>query len=71
MTEERTEESIDVSSGSLSSFVASREMSEIGIGRRFNVSGLRRVPQKFFPTVAIGAAVIVCAVVIFMIVLGK
>ena len=40
-------------------------------GLRFNVSGLKRVPQKFYPTVAVGAAVIVCVVVIFMIVLGK
>ena len=71
MTEERTEESIDVRSESLSSFVAPRDMTAISIGQRFNVSGLRRVPQKFFPTVAIGAAFIVCAIVIFMIVLGK
>ena len=71
MPEEQTQERIDVSDERLSSLVAPRDTSQMSGGLRFNVSGLKRVPQKFYPTVAVGAAVIVCVVVIFMIVLGK
>jgi hypothetical protein len=72
MTEGWTEESLDVSSERLSSFVAPREMTNDSAGRRFTVSGLKRVPQKYFPTLAIGAAVVVFTVVMLMVnVLGK
>jgi hypothetical protein len=71
MPEERTQERIDVSDERLSSLVTPRDTSQMNGGLRFNVSGLKRVRQKFYPIVAVGAAVIVCVVVIFMIVLGK
>ena len=72
MTEDRTEESIDVSNEPLTSFVAPREMTNESTSRRFTVSGLKRVPQKYFPTLAIGAAVVVFTIVMFVInVLGK
>ena len=52
--------------------VAPREMMNDPGTTRFTVSGLRRVPQKYFPTLAIGAAVVVFTIVMFVVnVLGK
>ena len=73
MIEDRTEESIDVRSEQFTSLIAPPEMMNDPGTTRFIVSGLRRLPQKvFFPTLAIGAAVVVFTVVMFVVnVLGK
>ena len=71
MPEEQTQERIDVSDEGFSSLIAPRDTPQMNGGLRFNVAGLKRVPQKFYPTVAVGAAIIVCVVVLFMIVIGK
>lgn len=71
MPEEQVQERADVSDGQFSSLAAQRDTPQMNGGLRFNVSGLKRVPQKFYPTVAVGAAVVVCVVIIFVIVLVK
>jgi hypothetical protein len=67
MTENWADQSIEERSEALTSFVVPRTITVNDTTRgRFTVSGLKRVPQKYFPTLVIAAGVVLVGTVMLV-----
>lgn len=67
MTEKLIEKSADKAGESFASFIAPAEMSYTeSASARFTVSGFKRVPQRFFPTIVVCAALVLLATLMFV-----
>ena len=73
MTENWIEETTEGRSEVFTASVAPRDVAAAQTpSRRFTVSGFKRVPQKYFPTLVVGASVVVAVTIMLVInVLGK